>query len=166
MWKIFFKQEFLRMNSQNISFSDLLPIIQEKIQKGESFSFLANGDSMLPFLRNGQDLVTLSPKPERFKKNDVIFYRRENGQFILHRIVKILDSGEMWLCGDNQLYIERKIFPEDVIAILTEIKRDGKMLSLTSLSYKCYLLRLAISRNTRLFYHRAKNKLGRILKRK
>lgn len=154
------------MNKRDVSFSDLLPIIQEKIQKGESFSFLASGDSMLPFLRNGQDLVTLSPKPETFKKNDVIFYRRENGQFILHRIVKVLESGEMWLCGDNQLYIERKIFPEDVIAILTKIKRDEKVISLTSLSYKCYLFRLEISRNTRLFYHRAKNKFVRILKRK
>jgi hypothetical protein len=35
------------------------------------------------------------------KKYDVIFYRRENGQYVLHRIIKIKKDG--YVCrGDNQ----------------------------------------------------------------
>ena len=154
------------MNNQRISFQEIFPLIEEKIAKGESFSFLAHGDSMLPFLKNGKDLVTLSPVTNKIKPGDVIFYRRENGMFVLHRVIKTFDNGEMWLCGDNQLYIERNIFPCQVIAILTGIERDGKKVSLSSFSYKLYLTWLSVKRNTKLFYYRVKNKILRILKQK
>lgn len=154
------------MNNQKVSFEELFPLMEEKMKNGESFSFLAFGDSMLPFLKNGKDLVTLSPVTKTIRKNDVIFYRRENGQFVLHRVIKTLPGGKLWLCGDNQLYIERGISSEQVIAVLTGVVRNGKNVSLSSFSYRLYLVFLTVKRNIRLFYYRAKNKISRILKQK
>ncbi len=154
------------MNAKAISFEELFPLISEKIAEGKSFSFLAFGKSMLPFLKNGVDTVTLSPVKGNLEKNDVIFYRRKSGQFILHRIVKILDNGEIWLCGDNQYFIEKGIYKDQVIAILTSVNRKGKDICLTSFMQKLYLTYLPVRRSVFLLGYKIKNRIKRILKRK
>lgn len=149
------------MNHKKVSFQELIPLIEEKMKTGESFSFLAFGTSMLPFIRNGKDIVTLSPCSKNLKKNDVIFYRRTSGQFVLHRITKVRKNGELWLCGDNQILIEKEIFPEQVIAILTKLERDGKEIALHSFPLSLYLLYLPIRR----FVYRVLIFIKRMLKR-
>jgi hypothetical protein len=111
--------------STKVSFSELYPILKEQIDSGNNFVFTAFGKSMYPFIKGGRDRVTLSPIGSKPKKNDIIFYRRKNGAFVLHRIVK--KAGETYqLCGDNQYYIEKGIETGDIIARLTEIERKNK----------------------------------------
>ena len=81
------------------SFQELLPLIREQLAQGGSVRIAPNGTSMLPMLRQGMDTVVLSPVPERLQKYDIPFYRRDNGQFVLHRITAV---GETYACiGDN-----------------------------------------------------------------
>ena len=47
---------------------------------------------MLPLLREGVDSVMLS-LAEEIKKYDMVLYQRDDGQFVLHRVVGIEDSG-------------------------------------------------------------------------
>lgn len=119
-------------DESKVSFSLLFPILESKIRDGHSFSFTASGVSMLPFIRNGKDQVTLSPITRPLKAGDIIFYRRRNGIFVLHRIVKKEKDGSFTLCGDNQYYLEKNIQEDQIIAILTELKRNGKNVSLSS----------------------------------
>ncbi|MDO5436494.1 MAG: hypothetical protein Q4G19_09010 [Clostridia bacterium] len=39
-------------------------------------------------LRGGRDGILLTAVSGPLKKNDVVLYRRANGQFILHRIIR------------------------------------------------------------------------------
>jgi len=110
----------------NASFEQLFPLIQEHIQNGESFTFTAFGNSMYPFLRNGLDRVCLSPVTLPIRKFDVVFYRRKNGAFVLHRVIRVRGE-QLTLCGDNQLYPEKGISVQQVIAILTEYEKNGKI---------------------------------------
>ena len=48
------------------------------------------GDSMMPMLRENRDLMVITRKGEgRMKKYDAILYRRPNGKYIMHRILKV-----------------------------------------------------------------------------
>lgn len=96
---------------------------------------------MLPFLRGGKDRVTLSPLTRPLRKNDIIFYRRKNGAFVLHRIIACTHKGYT-LCGDNQYYEEKGIQKEDVIGILTGLERKGRQKNLSGVSHKiwCFFL--------------------------
>ena len=134
------------ITGKRVQFEELFPIIEETIKRGKTFSFCAFGNSMLPFIRNGKDTVTLGPVDDRLDKNDVIFYRRNNGQFVLHRIVKLCSDGSFCLCGDNQFRIERGILKHQIIAKLNRLERDGKEIPLRSLSVRLWCCFLPIRR--------------------
>ena len=91
---------------------------------------------MLPMLREGYDTVTLSPLPARLKKYDLPLYRRENGQFVLHRIVRV---GKSYRCiGDNQFLYEDGVTREQMIAVVSSFTRGGRVIPVTSLGYRLY----------------------------
>ena len=63
---------------------------EEEIARNGFLLYRNVGDSMLPLIRQGRDLVLVSRKPEgRLKKYDVPLYRRDSGQYVLHRILKV-----------------------------------------------------------------------------
>lgn len=60
------------------------------------------GVSMRPFLRNA-DFAYLIQLPEKLKRGDIVLYQRPNDQYVLHRVYKILGSGNYLMLGDSQL---------------------------------------------------------------
>ena len=135
----------------------LLPLIEEQLNNGQSVRFTPNGVSMLPMLRDGQDQVLLSPLPPHLKKYDLPLYRRENGQFVLHRIV---GTGETYTCiGDNQFLLEHGLRREQMIGLVTEFTRNGKTYKVTDLSYRLYCRFWHYSRFPRRAYRAIKRRL-------
>jgi hypothetical protein len=127
------------VNKKKISLDEIYPVIKEKIENGGTVQLPITGTSMLPLLVWGRDTVELT-KCENPQKYDIIFYRRDNGQFILHRILKICNDGTYILCGDNQTNLEKGIRPDQVIGYISEIKKQDKRLSASTLSYRLYML--------------------------
>lgn len=126
--------DFLPENT--VQLEQLLPLIRERLAAGEAVSFMPRGTSMLPMLRQGRDAVVLSPLPETLRKYDLPLYRRENGQFVLHRIVKV---GDTYTCiGDNQFRQEPGVRREQMIGLVTAFRRDGKEYSVNSPRYRWY----------------------------
>lgn len=111
-------------NVKKVALEELYPIIKEQLESGGTVGLPITGTSMLPLLVQGRDSVTLSPA-EKVKVNDIIFYRRDNGAFVLHRIIGIDDKGYV-LCGDNQWVKEYGIKDRNIIGVVTGINRDGK----------------------------------------
>ena len=117
---------------------------------------------MLPMLRQGVDTVVLSPVPEQLRKYDIPFYRRDNGQFVLHRIVAV---GENYTCiGDNQFELEPGVRKEQVIAVVSAFSRGGREIPVTSLGYRCYCRFWHYSRPIRHLWRRALGRLRRKLR--
>ena len=52
------------------------------------------------------------------KKRDIILYKRDSGQYVLHRIVKVKDN-TFTLVGDNQHELEHGIRLDQILAIVT-----------------------------------------------
>lgn len=135
----------------------LLPIIEEQLRNGQSVRFTTNGTSMMPMLRDGRDQVLLSPLPERLKKYDLPLYRRESGQFVLHRIVAV---GETYTCvGDNQFDLELGLCHEQMIGVVTEFTRKGKTYTVNDLSYRLYCRFWHYSRFPRRVFRAIKRRL-------
>ncbi len=125
------------MNKKKISLDEIYPIIKEKIGNGGTVQLPITGTSMLPLLVWGRDTVELI-KCENPQKYDIIFYRRDNGSFVLHRIVGKDEKGFI-LCGDNQVQKEYGITGKHIIAVVQSITRKGKTFSVDKFSYKLYV---------------------------
>lgn len=73
----------------------LMPVFRERLENGQSVQFLPQGTSMLPMIRQGVDSVVVSPLApgEPLKLYDLPLYQRENGQYVLHRVVGVESGG-------------------------------------------------------------------------
>ncbi len=122
----------------SLRLEDMLSVIEEKLKNGASVTFGPHGISMLPLIRQDKDSVVIEAVKEPLKKGDVIFYRRPDGQFVLHRIVGE-DSRGYVLCGDNQIVKEYGVTDNHIIGIMTALVRDGKTVSCNDKRYLKYV---------------------------
>ena len=114
----------------------IMPLMREYLAAGKTVKFSPRGISMLPMLRQGIDSVELSPLPEKLKKYDLPLYQRDDGHYILHRIVKV---GETFTCvGDHQFVVEEGVRQDQMIAIAVGFYRRGKYCSAESFGYRFY----------------------------
>lgn len=119
------------------SIDELMPLIQEQIARGHEVKLSPTGVSMLPMLRQGVDCVILSKAPKTLRKYDIPLYRRENGQYVLHRVVRVKKN--TYTCiGDNQFVYEKGISHEQVIAVVTAFTKGEKLCSVHAFSYRLY----------------------------
>lgn len=121
-----------------VQLADFYPLICETLNQGGTFSLTITGTSMYPFIVGNRDQVTLSPITGELKKNDLPLYRRSNGAFVLHRIVKVHKNGTYTCCGDHQWQLEKGLKREQMIGIATEYVRKGKHLTNKNLIYRFY----------------------------
>lgn len=96
------------------------------------------GDSMRPLIRQDRDLLIIEKASGRLKKYDVPLYRRDSGQYVLHRILKVRDNDYV-ICGDNRYHKEYGITDKHIIGVLTAVVRDGKELSVSDPKYRAYV---------------------------
>ena len=95
------------------------------------------GDSMQPLIRQGRDLLVIKPKTGRLKKYDIPLYRRDSGQYVLHRILKVRPDDYV-ICGDNRWSREYGITDRHVVGVLTAIIRDGQEIPMTDWRLRLY----------------------------
>jgi hypothetical protein len=105
----------------------LIPRIMALLECSDAVPLVITGDSMMPFLAHGRDTVFLCKPQQALRVGDMIFYRRDNGRYILHRIVGI-DDDRLRLLGDAQQIIEPGIRQDQVIAVVTAVRRKDKIL--------------------------------------
>ena len=140
----------------------LIPLLTEGLRAGQSVRFSPRGTSMLPMLREGRDSIVLSPVSGRLKKYDLPLYRRDDGKYILHRVVHV---GDTYTCmGDNQFVPEPGIRQDQLLGVVTAFYRGEKCHSVSSPFYRCYCVCWHRSRFLRRFCRRAINWLRRHLK--
>lgn len=139
-------------NSNEVRLEQMMPLFRERLAAGQSVRFSPRGVSMLPMLRQGVDSVVLSPLPDRLRKYDLPLYQRDNGQYVLHRVVKV---GETYTCiGDNQFDYEPGLRQEQMIALVTAFYRGDRLWQCSSPIYRLYCILWHRSRALRHFWRR------------
>ena len=135
-----------------VQLKDIMPVIQEYLTVGQTVRFKPRGVSMLPMLRQGVDSVVLSPLPDQLRKYDLPLYQRDDGKYILHRIVAV---GETYTCiGDNQFDLESGVRHDQMIALVTGFYRGDKFHAVTEPGYWLYCRLWHYSRPVRHFWRR------------
>jgi signal peptidase len=118
------------------SWNDLAPLLADCLQRDTDVVIAITGTSMLPLLRAGIDRVVLtSAKGEALKKGDIPFYRRRNGQFVLHRVVAVTPKGYT-MTGDAQTLLEPGIQPDQILAVVKGIWRGERYVPCGKKSYR------------------------------
>ena len=149
--------------SKEIRLEALFPIMEATLAAGKSVHFSPRGISMLPMLHQGVDTVTLSPLPDMLRKYDLPLYRRDDGHFVLHRIVRAGDT--YTCCGDNQYVYESGLRRDQMLALVTAFTHKGKTVPVTHPGYRLYCILWCASRPARHFLSRVRGKLRRMLRR-
>lgn len=108
---------------------------EEILKRDGRLIYTNRGDSMLPLIREGKDLVEIEAVQGRLKKYDVPLYKRDSGQYVLHRIVKVRKQDYV-LCGDNRRRRESGIEDRHIIGVLTAVIREGKRVSVQNPRYR------------------------------
>lgn len=118
------------------------------------------GDSMLPLLREGNDVAVIvaKDKNKRCKLWDVVLYKRDSGQYVLHRIIKVLKDGYV-ICGDNRFNLEKGITDRHIIGVLEGIMRDGVYEPADKAEYLEYIKKRSKLLGIKSIVFRAKGKL-------
>jgi len=140
--------------NKKVTMQELLPFIEEALNNDKTFTIPITGTSMLPLLVQGRDTVTLKKNVSPLKKGDLPLYRRKDGAFVLHRVVKVNEDGSYIMCGDNQFLKEKGITDENIIGVVSEITRKGENFSVESKRYQFYVKLGLLLLNVRYPYKR------------
>lgn len=110
---------------------------EEELDKKGILVYTNKGNSMYPLIRQGKDVLIIKKVNSRLKKMDVPLYKRESGQYVLHRIIKV-NENDYVIRGDNTYYNETGIRDDQILGVLSGVIREGKEISVNSFSYKLY----------------------------
>ncbi len=111
---------------------------EEEIKKSGRIIYTNVGDSMMPYIKQGRDVLVISEVNGRLNKYDVPLYKRDSGQYVLHRILKVRENDYV-ICGDNRWNKEYGITDRHIIGILTGVIRDGQEIPVTNRKYRIYV---------------------------
>lgn len=105
---------------------EYVSVMRDLVNEGKEVSMLVAGSSMSPFLVHYRDTIYFARPDRALRSGDMVFYQRDNGQFIMHRIIKVRRDGCYDIVGDNQTEIERGVRRDQIFAVITKVKRKGK----------------------------------------
>ena len=99
--------------------------LRDLVNEGKECRLLISGSSMAPFLVHERDSIIFSKPQRELQRGDMVFYQRETGQFVMHRILHVKPEG-LYIVGDAQTEIEGPVNPNQVFAVVTKAQRKGK----------------------------------------
>lgn len=102
-----------------------ISMLRELVEQGKEVSLLITGSSMSPFLIHERDYIYFERPSRRLWKGDMVFYQRDNGQYVMHRIWRVKPDG-FYIVGDAQTEIEGPVRGDQIFAVITKVKRDGQ----------------------------------------
>lgn len=116
------------MKTKKIDTNEYLTVLRELTEEGKDVSLLVSGNSMSPFLVHGRDYVYFRKPDRKLRKGDIVFFQRDSGQFVMHRIYRI-HKKQYYLIGDGQREIEGPIRQEQIFGLVFCVRQKGRKLS-------------------------------------
>lgn len=107
---------------------EYVSVLRELTEQGKEVGLIISGSSMSPFLIHQRDYICFKKPDRKLKKGDMVFYQRDSGQFVMHRIWKIRPDG-YYIVGDAQTETEGPVREEQIFALITKVQRKGKWLA-------------------------------------
>ena len=115
------------MIERTVDTREYVSVLRDIAEEGNVVSMRIAGSSMSPFLCHGRDYVYFTRPDRELRRGDMVFYQRDSGQYVMHRIYKVRPEG-YYMVGDAQTQIEGPLRREQIFARIIRVKRDGRML--------------------------------------
>lgn len=115
----------------------VVSVLRERLRHGLTAELTVTGSSMTPFLVPERDSVELSEIRKEPETGDVFFYRRDNGTYVLHRIVKRKKDG-FYFAGDSQTFIEGPVGAGQLLGVCVSFTRKGKRITGNEVRWRLY----------------------------
>lgn len=135
------------MNRQVIQIENktYFTLVEQRLDAGEQVWIPVRGGSMLPFLRERDEVLLQPAGMKEVGVGDIVLARWE-GRHVVHRVVR-KKVDELWLAGDHNLVQIEKVRPAEVLAVLIDARRNKRRLPVatrlyTTLGMCWYALRL------------------------
>lgn len=136
---------------------------EDEIKRTGRIIYTNVGDSMMPLIKQGRDVLVISTVNGRLKRYEIPLYKRDSGQYVLHRILKVRKNDYV-ICGDNRCNKEYGITDRHIIGVLSGIIRDGREIHMTDIKCRIYAhlwcdlfpVRILIIRIRQIFKRRLK----------
>lgn len=151
------------MQTVEIPMEELVKIIRLQLETAGRANLTVTGCSMLPMLRQHRDSVILAPISDRLKPGDIALFQREDGRYVLHRVISLLPEGYRF-CGDNQA-IPETVTQQQLIARAVGYCKKGKEHTMNGLGYRLYRWSRVRLFFIRKYYIALRRKLGRLRRR-
>lgn len=128
----------MNTKENRVPFAQIMPMIAESFRQGLTVTITVTGNSMWPLFSHKRDCAVLSEcDGQQLRRGDVPLYQRPDGQYVLHRIVKV-KSDVYVLTGDAQKELE--YLPKScVVAVMTAFVRKGKTIDCQNKWYRAYV---------------------------
>lgn len=110
---------------------------EDEIKRTGRIIYANVGDSMMPLIKQGRDVLVISTVNGRLKRYEIPLYKRDSGQYVLHRILKVRKNDYV-ICGDNRCNKEYGITDRHIIGVLSGIIRDGREIPVTDIKCRIY----------------------------
>ncbi|MHB8062192.1 MAG: S24/S26 family peptidase [Ruminiclostridium sp.] len=121
---------------KKIKASEIFSLIKEILNDGRKAWIIVTGMSMYPFLREDKDCVELcATNIGSIKRGDIVLIKRVSGEYILHR-VHHKEKEHFYIIGDAQQWIEGPLKPEQLVAVVTAVKRKDHQFTCQSKWWK------------------------------
>jgi len=114
----------------------LMPLVLESVEQGGNAKLKVSGFSMYPLVSSRRDSVLLE-KAIDIKVGDVPLFKRDDGSFVLHRIVG-KKNGAYFTMGDYEVEKEYPVYPEQIVAKAKGFYRKEKYIDCKSVKYRIY----------------------------
>ena len=125
------------MLTRTVDTNEYVSVLRELVEQEKEVSLLIAGNSMSPFLVHQRDTICFRKPDKELRRGDIVFYQRENGQYIMHRIYKACPEG-YYMVGDAQVAIEGPLRAEQIFAIVTKVRRKGKWIGPNDLWWRFF----------------------------
>lgn len=112
---------------RQVNTREYVSVLKELVEEGREVSLLIAGSSMSPFLIHQRDYIYFKQPDRELKKGDMVFYQRDSGQYVMHRILRVGADG-YYMIGDAQQEVEGPLRREQIFARITKVQRKGTWL--------------------------------------
>lgn len=113
--------------------------IEEVLARDGELVKMPVGVSMWPMLKNRRDSIVIETLKRPVKNNDVVLFKRKNGQYVLHRVVRVREDSYV-IRGDNCMRSEYGIARAQILGILRGFYKGDRYIDCeTNRLYKIYV---------------------------
>ena len=151
------------MQTVKVPMDELIKVIRLQLETAGRANLAVTGCSMLPMLRQNRDTVILAPITGELKPGNVALFQRENGSYVLHRVIAVTPEGYRF-CGDNQAQLEQ-VAQDQLIAVVVGYIRNGKEYTSNRLDHGLYCWWQVRLFGLRKYYIALRRKLGKLRRR-